>query len=105
MTPHDEDNLHGSKLWHLELPTLDNGVAEFVREDAAEEPDGDGLHHIRARENILVVPQRLKLKSLLADDDDHRELEACSDACHNGCDAHDDVPVHRRRGDADDPDL
>lgn len=97
--------MHGSELRHLELAALDDGVPELVREDAAEDPDGDCLRDVRRQSDMVVRIEFLAVEIDPGAEDHKGELVTRGDQRHERRDAHDDEALSRRRSDADDVDL
>lgn len=74
LATHDEDNLHRAELRHIELPALNDGVAQLVGEDNAEIPDGDGLRDVRVQDDVLERLQIPVVERLHDIEDDEGSL-------------------------------
>jgi hypothetical protein len=100
LTPHDEDNLHRSKLRHLEHAALHNRVAQLVSEDAAKQPDGHRLRDVRRQHDIRIESLQPQIRPGA---ENHKgKLVACCHTSHECGDAHDDEALLGSRGDAHD---
>jgi hypothetical protein len=80
-------------------------VAELVRKDAAVHADGYGLRNGRGGDQYRVGFNCTVMTRLPDVDDGEGGSESNGDACHEACNAHDDVSLHWHSSDAHDPHL
>jgi hypothetical protein len=80
-------------------------MAKLVGEDAAVEPDGDGLHDIRYRDEVFVRHHGLPVECLLDGKNDKRHLVSNCNTCHDCSYPHDYDSMDRHCSNANNPNL
>lgn len=105
LATHDEDDLHGPELSHVQSLALQYGLAQFEREDARVEPNGHSLGDLHLDQKMVVGSHGLLVHCLVAVNHCQGKTETYgyqSDQC---CCGHDGVFVEWLQGDTDNPNL